>query len=150
MSGNIYIKLQGLDIEDSAATHWLFPSSHLKFCVAFSHAGKARRWDAVQAHASVAVVLYHRDWQAFVVVRQFRPAVYAVKWRAAKAAGQPPPPFTEGNQTGHAQHCFSHPDKASGWLVTYRSSVSYLLGQKCPPTRPEHFHRHVQHQQARQ
>lgn len=35
-------------------------------------AGKQRRWDVVESHPSVGIVLYHRDLDAFILVRQFR------------------------------------------------------------------------------
>ncbi len=35
-------------------------------------AGKERRWDVVESHASVGVVLYHKDLDAWIIVRQFR------------------------------------------------------------------------------
>jgi hypothetical protein len=40
-------------------------------------AGQKRRWDMVQSHPSVGVILYHRTLDALVLVRQFRPAVGA-------------------------------------------------------------------------
>lgn len=58
--------------------------------------GKPRRWDMVESHPSVAVLLYHRQRQAVVLVRQFRPAVYVSAMRAAEAAGQPKPPLSAG------------------------------------------------------
>eukprot|EP00775_Hariotina_reticulata_P004164 gene4164-4412_t len=58
--------------------------------------GKQRRWDIIQAHSSVACVLYQADLDAFLVVRQFRPAVYAHRLREAAAAGLPPPDRSEG------------------------------------------------------
>eukprot|EP00878_Enallax_costatus_P006192 GHUV01006491.1.p1 GENE.GHUV01006491.1~~GHUV01006491.1.p1 ORF type:complete len:285 (+),score=46.58 GHUV01006491.1:220-1074(+) len=58
--------------------------------------GKQRRWDIIKAHSSVACVLYHTDMDAFLVVRQFRPAVYAHRCREAEAAGQPMPDKREG------------------------------------------------------
>jgi UDP-sugar diphosphatase len=68
--------------------------------VAYSLDGKKRRWDVIEAHASVGVVLYHEDLDAFLIVRQFRPAVYAtlLAASAASAAGAPsssssPPPL---------------------------------------------------------
>jgi UDP-sugar diphosphatase len=42
----------------------------------FVHNGKARDWEIVQAHDSVAILLYHTQKEAFVLVKQFRPAVY--------------------------------------------------------------------------
>ena len=38
--------------------------------------GEKKSWDVAQVHDSVAVLLYHRDRDAFVLVKQFRPAVY--------------------------------------------------------------------------
>lgn len=33
-------------------------------------------WEAVRSHDSVAVLLYHKDRDAFILVKQFRPPVY--------------------------------------------------------------------------
>lgn len=69
--------------------------------------GRARRWDVIEAHPSVGVVLYHEDMDAFLIVRQFRPAVYAAllaesngnagndggKGAPSPAAPPPPPPL---------------------------------------------------------
>jgi len=38
--------------------------------------GKAKSWEIVEAHDSVAILIYHKDRDAFVLVKQFRPAVY--------------------------------------------------------------------------
>ena len=38
--------------------------------------GKAKSWEIVEAHDSVAILIYHKDKEAFVLVKQFRPAVY--------------------------------------------------------------------------
>lgn len=73
------------------------PSSFVRpTSLLFQQAGKQRRWDAVQAHNSVAVALFHTQLQAFILVRQFRPAVYAARWRHATAAGLPQPPPAAG------------------------------------------------------
>ncbi|BCD61508.1 UDP-sugar diphosphatase [Nitratiruptor sp. YY08-26] len=37
---------------------------------------KTKRWEAVKAHDSVAVLLYHPQKDVFVLVKQFRPALY--------------------------------------------------------------------------
>ncbi len=44
--------------------------------IIFEQNGKVRRWEAVKAHDSVAILLYHRQKEAFVLVKQFRPALY--------------------------------------------------------------------------
>lgn len=38
-------------------------------------AGKQRRWDMISSHSSVAVIIYHTERDALLVVRQFRPPV---------------------------------------------------------------------------
>ncbi|RRS29839.1 MAG: NUDIX hydrolase [Epsilonproteobacteria bacterium (ex Lamellibrachia satsuma)] len=35
-----------------------------------------KKWEIVQAHDSVAILIYHKEKEAFVLVKQFRPAVY--------------------------------------------------------------------------
>jgi hypothetical protein len=80
-------------LANSSSSSW----HNLRTCAA----GKRRRWDAVQAHDSVAVSLYHEGLQAFILVRQFRPAVYAARWRHATAAGLPQPPAAAGVQSTH-------------------------------------------------
>lgn len=42
----------------------------------YTQNGIRKAWDVVQVHDSVAIVLFHRDHNALVVVRQFRPPVY--------------------------------------------------------------------------
>ncbi len=42
----------------------------------YTQDGKQRCWEAVKSHDNVAVLLYHRDKEAFLTVKQFRPAVY--------------------------------------------------------------------------
>ena len=38
--------------------------------------GIAKDWEVVEAYDSVAILLYHAEHEAFVLVKQFRPAVY--------------------------------------------------------------------------
>jgi hypothetical protein len=54
----------------------------------------------VESHASVGVVLYHGGMGAFIIVRQFRPAVWISRSREAAARGLPPPPLAAGKQAG--------------------------------------------------
>jgi UDP-sugar diphosphatase len=44
--------------------------------LSYSQDGSKRSWEAVKSHDSVSVLLYHRDKKAFLLVKQFRPAVY--------------------------------------------------------------------------
>jgi UDP-sugar diphosphatase len=36
----------------------------------------AKHWEIVKAHDSVAILIYHTEFDAFILVKQFRPAVY--------------------------------------------------------------------------
>ena len=38
--------------------------------------GIKKSWEIVQAHDSVAILIYHREKKSFILVKQFRPAVY--------------------------------------------------------------------------
>ncbi len=38
--------------------------------------GKEKSWEVVQTHDSVAILLYEEDEDAFILVKQFRPAVF--------------------------------------------------------------------------
>ncbi len=42
----------------------------------YEQGGKPKSWEIVEAHDSVAVLIYHQCKDAFVLVKQFRPAVY--------------------------------------------------------------------------
>lgn len=59
--------------------------------ILFELDGKPRRWDMVESHPSVAALLHHRERQAVILVRQFRPAVYVSAMKAAEAAGEARP-----------------------------------------------------------
>jgi UDP-sugar diphosphatase len=38
--------------------------------------GIQKAWEVVQAHDSVAILIYHKEYDSFILVKQFRPAVY--------------------------------------------------------------------------
>jgi UDP-sugar diphosphatase len=42
----------------------------------YNQNGKEKKWEAVKSFDSVAVLLYHEELDAFVLVKQFRPPVY--------------------------------------------------------------------------
>ncbi|MFC3847289.1 NUDIX hydrolase, partial [Helicobacter baculiformis] len=44
--------------------------------ILYEEDGIAKRWDMIKVHDSVAVLLYHTEAQHYIVVKQFRPAVY--------------------------------------------------------------------------
>ena len=44
--------------------------------MSYQQDGIEKSWDIAQVHDSVAILIYHRDKEAFVLVKQFRPPVY--------------------------------------------------------------------------
>ena len=42
----------------------------------YTQDGKSKSWEIVQTHDSVAILLYHESEDAFILVKQFRPAVF--------------------------------------------------------------------------
>ncbi|DAB40164.1 MAG TPA: NUDIX hydrolase [Sulfurovum sp. UBA12169] len=57
--------------------HALNDAKFVKTALArYEQNGISKTWEVVQAHDSVAVLLYHEEKDIFVLVRQFRPAVY--------------------------------------------------------------------------
>ncbi len=44
--------------------------------VTYKQNGIPKTWEVVKSHDSVAVLIYHKEHDGFVLVKQFRPAVY--------------------------------------------------------------------------
>jgi len=42
----------------------------------YEQEGIQKSWEVVQAHDSVAILIYHIEQRSFILVKQFRPAVY--------------------------------------------------------------------------
>ena len=42
----------------------------------YEQEGIEKSWEIVEAHDSVAILLYHKEKRSFILVKQFRPAVY--------------------------------------------------------------------------
>jgi len=97
--------------------------------VIYTFDGKPRRWDIVESHPSVGVVLYHTGLRAFLIVRQFRPAVYATSLRAALAAGQPPPDRFEGFTY---ELCAGLIDKAKSMTQICKEEIEEEVGYSVP------------------
>jgi len=44
--------------------------------VTYRQNGTEKTWEIVESHDSVAILIYHRDRDSFILVKQFRPPVY--------------------------------------------------------------------------
>jgi len=45
-------------------------------CINYTQNNRKLSWEAVKSHDSVAILLYHKEKNSFVLVKQFRPPVY--------------------------------------------------------------------------
>ncbi len=63
--------IENFRIEPLSESHFVRPA-----LVRYEQDGVQKSWEIVQAHDSVAVLLYERDRDLFILVKQFRPAVY--------------------------------------------------------------------------
>ena len=63
--------IQILKIEACAESLYIKPKS-----MHYVQNGQKKRWDIVDTHDSVAILLYHKTKDSFVFVRQFRPSIF--------------------------------------------------------------------------
>ena len=63
--------IKNLEISELSDTKFIHPVK-----VTFNQNGKDKTWEAVKSHDSVAVLLYHEEKKAFLLVKQFRAPVY--------------------------------------------------------------------------
>jgi UDP-sugar diphosphatase len=63
--------IEFLSLEDCTDSMYVKPKS-----MYYKQDGVKKRWDIVDAHDSVAILLYHKDKDSFVFVKQFRPSIY--------------------------------------------------------------------------
>ncbi|KAJ8356441.1 hypothetical protein SKAU_G00192350 [Synaphobranchus kaupii] len=60
-------------------------SNHLKpFRVHYSQNGTKKSWDFMRTHESVSILIFNTTSHCFVLVKQFRPAVYVYEWESSK------------------------------------------------------------------
>ena len=64
-------KIKFLRLEDCINSAYVKPKSMF-----YIQNGIEKRWDVVDAHDSVAILLFHEDLDSFVFVKQFRPSIY--------------------------------------------------------------------------
>ncbi|RAZ48815.1 NUDIX domain-containing protein [Campylobacter hyointestinalis] len=51
------------------------------FSILYTQDGKNKRWDCVEAHDSVSCIMYHKGFDAFLLVKQFRPSLWYYQTR---------------------------------------------------------------------
>lgn len=61
-------------------------SDYLKpFTVHYNQNGTKKSWDFMRTHDSVSVLIFNTTSHCFVLVKQFRPAVYMCEWERSKS-----------------------------------------------------------------
>lgn len=63
--------IENLQISELKDTKFIHPVK-----VTYSQNGKNKSWEAVKSHNSVAILLYHMEKNAFLLVKQFRAPVF--------------------------------------------------------------------------
>ena len=66
------MKVKSFKLQPLKRSEYLFP-----YLATYMQGGKQKTWEVVKAGDSIAMLLYHKQKDAFVVVKQFRPPVYA-------------------------------------------------------------------------
>eukprot|EP00803_Ostreobium_quekettii_P000519 evm.model.scf_4319.1 EVM.evm.TU.scf_4319.1 scf_4319:1667-4711(-) len=110
---------------DFQASNFVKPASAL-----FNACGTQRKWDLIEEHDSIAIVLYHVEKDAALVVRQFRPAVYAAQLRKATKQRLPAPPFLSGFTY---ELCSGIVDKPKSLPEIAHEEILEECGYKIPP-----------------
>ncbi|WP_417334379.1 hypothetical protein [Halarcobacter sp.] len=64
-------KIENFKIEPLDEPEYVHPVK-----IKYTQNGKDKTWEAVKNFDSVAILLYHEEKDSFVLVKQFRPAVY--------------------------------------------------------------------------
>jgi len=63
-------------IEDFTLEPLLKPNFVKSALVTYKQNGVEKSWEIIESHNSVAILIYHRERDSFVLVKQFRPPVY--------------------------------------------------------------------------
>lgn len=64
-------KIEFIRIEECVSSEYIKPKSMF-----YVQNSVEKRWDIVDTHNSVAILLYHQALDSFVFVKQFRPSIY--------------------------------------------------------------------------
>lgn len=64
-------EIKFLRLEECIDSQYVKPKSMI-----YTQNGIQKRWDIIDAHDSVAILLYHKELDSFVFVKQFRPSIY--------------------------------------------------------------------------
>lgn len=103
-------------------------SNYLKpFRVHYNQNGTKKSWDFMRTHDSVSVLIFNTTSHCFVLVKQFRPAVYMCEWEKTKKqlpekaeegpAESTAPESEEGHSASEGENSSLQPPASAG--ITY-------------------------------
>ncbi|XP_077367485.1 uridine diphosphate glucose pyrophosphatase NUDT14 [Festucalex cinctus] len=97
-------------------------SDYLKpFRVHYNQNGTKKSWDFMRTHDSVSVLIFNTTSHCFVLVKQFRPAVYMCEWERTKTQ---PCQATDKTEEGAAEAAASASESQEGQADTGAASAS--------------------------
>ncbi|XP_028858719.1 uridine diphosphate glucose pyrophosphatase NUDT14 [Denticeps clupeoides] len=68
------------------------------FRVHYSQNGTKKSWDFMRTHDSVSVLIFNTTSHCFILVKQFRPAVYMCEWERSRSQQPEPAEQPEGEE----------------------------------------------------
>lgn len=104
-------------------------SNYLKpFRVLYNQNGTKKSWDFMRTHDSVSVLIFNTTSHCFVLVKQFRPAVYMCEWEKAKTKTSQGAEKTEEGEASesHEGQSASVEESSSQWPPA-SAGVTYEL-----------------------
>ena len=112
--------VKNIKIENLTSPRYVKP-----YQISFDLCGKPVRWECVKAHDSVSALLYHEDKDAFLLVKQFRPAV----WFNIQSAKTGPLNLTQEGEEGYTYElCAGLMDKGKSLEQTIREEAAEEVG----------------------
>ncbi|KAM4522186.1 uridine diphosphate glucose pyrophosphatase NUDT14 [Odontesthes bonariensis] len=88
-------EINNIEVVPCTESNYLTP-----FRVHYNQNGTKKSWDFMRTHDSVSVLIFNTSSHCFVLVKQFRPAVYMCEWEKAKTQ---PPKAAEKTEEGAAE-----------------------------------------------
>ena len=112
--------VKNIKIENLTAPRYVKP-----YQISFDLCGRPVRWECVKAHDSVSALLYHEDKDAFLLVKQFRPAV----WFNIQSAKTGPLNLTQEGEEGYTYElCAGLMDKGKSEEQTVIEEIAEETG----------------------
>ncbi|KAJ8290339.1 hypothetical protein GJAV_G00011600 [Gymnothorax javanicus] len=104
-------QINNIEVVPCATSNYMKP-----FRVHYSQNGMRKSWDFMRTHDSVSILIFNTSSQCFILVKQFRPAVYMCEWEKCQAAPAEESP-SETEKEAHEENQAGHPPACVG--ITY-------------------------------